>query len=308
MSGKKAGARDGRNGWSSRSVGSKFQHGIFYFLIRFGGRRGAYGLLYLVAAWYATFSKVARERCRPYLTRRFGDRGLTMRWRERYGLIVSLGKALIDRAVVGILGPESMTVEFTGGEELLAIKNEGKGLIVMMSHVGLWQAAMSALGNLESPVHMLMRREDGDIDRHYYEHAGIERPYNLIEPGGFLGGAVEMVDVLKRGEILSVMGDRVLGEESNTVTVDFLGAPAPFPVSAYRLAASTGAPIAVVFSRKTGPDSYKLELAEVIRVTGVKGRGAEIFKPFLLRYVDALEGYARKYPFQFFNFFQMWKN
>jgi predicted LPLAT superfamily acyltransferase len=299
-------------GWTSRSIGSRFQHGIFYALIRLGGRRAAYLLLYFVAAWYALFRPLVRKRCAPYLNRRFGARSGPGRLLDVYRISLSLGKALIDRAVVGILGPSAMEVALEGGDELKALVEEGKGLIVVMSHVGLWQAAMSALGHLETPVHMLMQREEGDVDRHYFEHAGIKCPYSVIDPAGFLGGAVEMVDVLNRGEVLCVMGDRVFGEDKNTLRTDFLGAQAPFPISAYTLAASTGAPIAVFFSWKTGPASYRLALAETIRVdSSVKrSRGVDGFRPFLpslRRYVDALEGYARKYPYQFFNFFDMWR-
>lgn len=299
-------------GWSSRSIGSRFQHGVFYALIRFGGRRAAYLLLYFVAAWYALFRPVVRKRCAPYLTRRFGARNPFARLVDVYRISVALGKALIDRAVVGILGPTSMEVKVEGAEKLSELLGQGKGLIVVMSHVGLWQAAMSALGHLNTPVHMLMQREEGDVDRHYFEHAGIECPYRVIDPAGFLGGAVEMVDVLNRGEVLCVMGDRVFGEDKNTLKADFLGVPAAFPVSAYTMAASTGAPIVVLLSWKTGPASYRLQVAETIRVqSSVKRkRGAEglsPFMPYLRRYVDVLEGFARKYPYQFFNFFDMWR-
>ncbi len=298
--------------WSSRSIGSRFQHGVFYALIRFGGRRAAYLLLYFVAAWYALFRPMVRKRCAPYLTRRFGARPPAARIIDVYRISLALGKALIDRAVVGILGPSSMEVKLEGAAGLKALLAEGRGLIVVMSHVGLWQAAMSALGHLKTPVHMLMQREEGDVDRHYFEHAGVECPYRVIDPAGFLGGAVEMVDVLNGGEVLCVMGDRVFGEDKNTLKTDFLGAPSAFPVSAYTLAASTGAPIVVLLSWKTGPASYRLKVAETIRVeqTVKRKRGADglvPFLPYLRRYVDALGGFAQKYPYQFFNFFDMWR-
>ena len=47
--------------WSSRSIGSRLQHGIFYLLIRTFGRRAAYGLLFFVALWY-TIRPLTRSR------------------------------------------------------------------------------------------------------------------------------------------------------------------------------------------------------------------------------------------------------
>ena len=292
--------------WSSRSVGSNWQHQSFYLAIRLGGRRAAYLLLYFVVAYYVLFSRLARQRADHYLQRRFPAASGFKRLWHCYQLILALGKVLIDRAVVGILGPQAMSVNLDGREELLKLRDEGRGLIMMTAHVGCWQVAMSALDFLDRPVNMLMRREDGDIDRHYYEHAGIDCPYKIIDPQGYLGGTLEMLGVLKQGEILCVMGDRPMGSERSLVEIDFLGEPIAVPFSAYKMAATTGAPIVVFYSWKNGAASYRLKLARVIRVPEISGRKAELFKPFAVEFGAALEEYCQEHPYQFFNFFNMW--
>jgi predicted LPLAT superfamily acyltransferase len=128
----------------------------------------------------------------------------------------------------------------------------------------------------------------------------------MIDPRGFLGGAIEMVSALKRGEVLCVMGDRVFGEARGVSSVDFLGAPAPFPTGPYKIAAATGAPIAVLFSVKTGRATYRMVLAGVLRVPEHAGRGAQGYRPFVESFVGLLEDCVREHPFQFFNFFDMW--
>src|SRR5512133_3597055 len=167
--------------WSSRSIGSNLQHRIFYLLIRFGGRRAAYLLLYFVVLYYTLCRPTLRRRSYYYLQRRFPGRSGAGRLVDSYRLNLMLGKVLVDRAVVGILGPAAMQVRLHGREELLALAAEGQGLIVMNAHVGCWQVAMSALGFFQVPVNMLMQREDGDLDRHYFEHAGLESPYRIID-------------------------------------------------------------------------------------------------------------------------------
>ena len=295
-----------RGVWSSRSIGSNWQHQVFYLLIRLGGRRAAYLLLYFVVAYYVLFSPMARRRAAPYLQRRFPESSGAQRLWHCYRLILAFGMVLVDRAVVGILGPEAMDVTLEDRDELLKLRDEGRGLIMMTAHVGCWQVAMSALGFLQRPVHMLMRREDGDIDRHYFEHAGIACPYRVIDPTGYLGGTLEMLGALKQGEIVCVMGDRLLGSERSTVACEFLGAAAAIPFSAYKIASSSGAPVAVFFTYKDGPNSYRLQLARVIRVPQLRGRQSETFRPFAEEFVDALEGFCRKRPYRFYNFFDMW--
>ncbi len=297
-----------KTSWSSRSIGGDWQHRAFYLAIRLGGRKAAYGMLYFVVAWYVLFSSLARNRASYYLARRFPDSSGLARLRHCYLLILEFGKVLVDRAVVGILGPESFAVCLDGREELLKLRDENRGLILMTAHVGCWQLAMSALGFLQRPVNMLMRREDGDIDRHYYEHAGIPCPYQIIDPTGYLGGTLEMLGALKQGQIVSVMGDRQFGSDKSSARVDFLGGQVAVPFSAYKLASVTGAPIVVFFSSKAGPKSYRLQLAKVIRVPQLKGRSAETFAPFAQQFADELEDFSRRYPYQFYNFYNLWSS
>lgn len=294
--------------WSSQSIASRMQHAFFYWLIRLGGRPLAYGFLRLVAGWYTLFRPSVRGRARPYLSRRFPDANKISLLLHSYRLSVSFGQVLIDRAALGILGTQCTQAHFVRGkQELLALLREGRGCILMGAHVGSWQAAMASIDFLETPVNMLLQRGRGDVDRHWFEHRGDKSPFQTIDPAGYLGGALEMHAALRRGEVLCVMGDRVQGSDRNVLRLPFLGGLAPFPVSAYRVAAATGAPIAVLFSHKSGPASYGLELACVIRVPSKVGRGADAVRPYAAGFVRALETYCRQRPYQFFNFYDMWR-
>lgn len=296
-----------KKSWSSRSIGSQLQHSIFYALIRLGGRRAAYLLLVFVVLYYVLFRPAVRNRSRHYLSRRFPGRNPLARLWGSYRITLELGKILVDRAVLGILGPGQLSISLSGRKELQKLLAEGNGLVLVTAHAGSWQVAMAALGFIGAPVNMLMHREDGDIDRHYFELAGQASPYNIIDPAGFLGGTLEMMAALKRGEVLCIMGDRPMGSDSGTLAVDFLGAPVRLPVSPYKLAAATNAPLAVVFPYKTGPKSYALQLARVLRVPPQRGRSGEPYRPYVTEFVAALGAFVRDHPYQFFNFFDMWQ-
>ncbi len=293
--------------WSSRSVGAPWQHRFFYFLIRLGGRHIAYPFLYPVVLYYLLFKPEERRKSRYYLERRFPGRQGFAALRDSFRMIMGLSRSLVDRALVGICGPEILHTEFPEGRRLAELAAADEGLIILTTHVGCWQAAMVYLSKLKRPVHMLMQQDEGDIDRHYFEHSGQENPYRTIDPTGFLGGTLEMVAALNRGEIVSIMGDRRQGAEENSLAVDFLGAPVHFPAAAWKLAAVTGAPIAILFPIKTGPDRYRIELAEVIKVPKQESRPLKRLTPYLTRYVRTLENLCTKEPYQFFNFYDMWE-
>ncbi len=298
--------KDGRQ-WNSRSVGSKLQHNIFYTLIRLGGNRAAYAVLSCVALYYTLCRPAIRKKADPYLTRRFKTGNLFKKLLNAHRIYVGLGKALIDRATIGIKGPEHMRIECGDRDVLADLISEGRGLVLLTAHVGCWQAAMSALHSLDAPVSLLLHREEGDVDLHYFEHTGGPAPFRIIDPQGYLGGVLEMMEVLKRGEVLSIMGDRVFGDIKSTLSVDFLGSPVRVPFSPFKLGSATGAPIAVMFSHKSGPDSYKLTVEGIIRVPHEPGRPEKVFRPYAAQFARALESYVQRHPYQFFNFFDMWK-
>ncbi len=292
--------------WSSRSIASRWQHQFFYLAISLGGRRLAYVFTWPVVFYYMVLRPAIRKRTRHYLRRRFPEHKGLRAFQDSYRLSLSFARTLVDRATTGIVGPESMKVRFESLDDFKELADQGKGMILMNAHVGCWQTAMSSIHMLKRPVNLLMKREQGDVDRHYHEYLQQEFPYRIIDPEGFLGGAVEIVQALQRGEVVGVMGDRVFGNDKNILEVDFLGEQAVFPVGAYKIAAITGAPVAVLFSHKTGPDSYALELARVIRVNQGHGSSMENLKPYVQEFVRVLEEYVRKHPYQFYNFHDMW--
>ena len=295
-------ANDKQPRWSSRSLGTRFGRNIFYAIIHLGGRRLAYFALHWVVLYYVLCRPSIRCRSYDYLHRRFSSQSWLKRYVTCYRLFLEMGRILVDRATLGIMGSEKMKFTIHGRHELLDLVEKGHGFILLMSHVGCWQVAVSALNFIKLPVNLLLEQEEGNIDRHYFEYAGVSCPIRIIDPGSYLGGTLQMLDVLKKGEVVCMMGDRVFGSEKSCLEVDFLGEKAPFPYSAFKIASAAGAPIVVFFSYKTGYDTYALKVSKIIQVPENKGRSGESFRHYVTQYVNELETYIREYPYQFFNF------
>jgi predicted LPLAT superfamily acyltransferase len=293
--------------WSSKSVGSRLQHAIFYLLIRLRAGWVVSFLLHVVVLYYMLFRPSVGNRGRYYVSRRFPGLGLLGRLRAFYLLDLNLGRVLIDRAALGIAGPETVRVDFEKREQLRSLAREGKGIVLLTAHVGGWQTAMAALRFLDLPINLLVHREEGDVDRHFFEHKGGPSPFRIIDPAEPMGGMLSMMEVLKKGEVLCTMGDRVFGSSRGVVAIPFLGDLIPVPFSTFKIASVTGSPIAVIFSCRTGPDAYDLILDRIIRVPAGLGRSGAEFAPYVAQFVEGLEGFTKAHPFQFFNFFDMWE-
>lgn len=266
----------------------------------------AYALLLFVVLYYVLFRPAVRNRSIHYLKRRFPGRNRLLMLLDSYLLSLGIGRILVDRAVLGILGPDKLDVSLEGREKLAELLAEGRGLIMVTAHVGCWQLAMSSLSALDTQVNLLIHHDEGDLDRHFFEHGGKKPPYRLIDPAGYLGGTLEMLQVLKNGELLCIMGDRNMGSAGGTLAAPFLGSPVELPFSPYKLASATGAPVAVIFPFRNRSGGYALHVARIIRVPENLGRSAHAYLPYVQEFVASLEAFVAEHPYQFFNFYDMW--
>ena len=292
--------------WSSKSIGSRLQHNIFYTLIRLGGRKAAYVLLFFVVLWY-TIRPSIRSRSAAYISRRFPEASRWERFFHCFRLQMELGKTLVDRATAGILQDFTITASPEDDATLIRLHAEGNGVILLSGHVGCWQMATAGLSVVNAPVHVLLLREQGNVDRHYFEYQNQKIPVSIIDPLGYLGGTLEMTAALGKGDLLCTMGDRVLGNDKNTVAVPFMGGTIHVPVSPYRLASATGAPVVITFSLRTGQGQARHEIAKIIRIPAGLGKQNAAYLPYAREFAAALEEITRKVPYQFFNFYDLWK-
>jgi predicted LPLAT superfamily acyltransferase len=93
------------------------------------------------------------------------------------------------------------------------------------------------------------------------------------------------------------------------LAVPFLGAPAAFPTGPLRLAAALGAPVVLCFGIRTGPRRYTVYFEHFAdRVALDQGDRAAQTAIWLQRYTSRLEHYCRRYPFNWFNFYDFWND
>lgn len=291
--------------WSSHSVATRFQHDFFYMLIRFLGVRGAYCFLFFVVTWY-TFRPSVRSRSSYYLARRFPAAGIWARFLHTWRLQWNFGLCLVDRAATGITGGFHFDGTLNRAMETLA--RERKGVILLSAHTGCWHMAPYMLAEHgEIPISVLVHREEADLDKLTHEHTNSTPPFSMVDAKGGMAASITLMNLLRRGEFLCIMGDRTVGGNDPVASVPFLGSTISLPSTPYRLASASGAPIVVVFALRTGPRSGTLCLADVIRVPQGIGKATHMYTPYAQRLASGLEEYVRNHPYQFFNFYNLWE-
>lgn len=275
--------------------------GYWFFIIsmKLFGYRGGRMLLVPVVFSYLLFSRKIHVLVGPYLDHRFAGLNRWKRWWYAFAIMRSFGTVLMDRVWLGYQDHERFRAEVIGYESMVEIVDNKKGMIMLTAHVGNWQAAISHLSGLSVPVHAMMRKEGVAVEMG-------EIPFSPIEVEAPFGGMIEATAALQKGEVVIIMGDRYI--KGPHVTVSFLGEKVRIPTGAFALSVSTGAPIVVVFAAKTAPMEFEVRVFDVLH-PGLSSREKrdEVVQECAEKYSQLLEKYLRQYPFQWYNFFDFWK-
>src|SRR5262249_48340022 len=130
-----------------------------------------------------------------------------------------------------------------------ALMAEGRGMIIFTGHFGNFEFGASRLGvlghRLLTPAERMQPEALFELFCQLREHHHLR-----IVPADSRDSLRELLDALKRGEIVIFIADRyVLGASAE---VPFFGEPARLPTGPFALALRSGAPVMGVFSWRTG--------------------------------------------------------
>ena len=289
--------------WSSKSLGSQFQHNIFRALVRCGMLPAARLLLGPVAFWYALRPSI-RQRYSAYLKHRFGSISRAKAFYYTARAYKNFADVLLDRMVLGITGSLPIRQNSETLSQLRAVLAEQRGCILVSAHFGSWQAALYGLETLGQPMNIVQWQDAGDIDRHYFSQ-GDEHRIRIINPREGLPAMVDIHNALKRNEIVCMMADRFASYEREYVEADFLGGKIKVPSAPWLIASITGAPVMHTFSlRQNGIITGLPPL--LVRVPGGIRKDKAALEKLVRLYTEKLESLVMQYPCHFFNFYDMW--
>jgi len=100
--------------------------------------------------------------------------------------------------------------------------------------------------------------------------------------------------------------DRIFGS-TKCVTCDFLSGKADFPIGAFTLAAHFDVPVISVFVMKQSVSKYHVYVQPITIEDSGKLPKREKAEQLTRAFVKELEAVLRKYPEQWFNFYNFWK-
>ncbi|HUJ08847.1 MAG TPA: lysophospholipid acyltransferase family protein [Verrucomicrobiae bacterium] len=273
-------------------------------LSRLFPRRMSYGLARRLGDFYLRFDKRGRESVISNLKQIQASSGVALSPRALHSLarenFLNFAKYLVDFFRFLRLEREQMerVVHFGNVPAVLDdLLKHGKGTIFVSAHLGNWElgaAALAALGYKVNAVALWVPdKRLNDLYQRYRTSRGI----SLIPFGR---AARECMAVLRRNEIVAVVGDRDFTR--SVQTVEFFGRPARLPNGPAKLALATGAPLLPIFMIRLPDDTFAYIVDEPIWSNRERQSVDDIMRQIAL----ALERVIRQHSEQWFLFHDLW--
>lgn len=288
-----------------KSYGSKLGYSIFQFVLKNIGLNWAYGILVFLVPYYVFFRPGVYRLAKPYLQRRFPEDSAFARYFRLFQYIFVFGRTLIDQYYFGLMGDSKVRLDFEREAEVLEILNQ-RPVIFLMSHVGFWEFSMAGSVRFNKRLNVLVNQEfDKDKRKSFYDIQ--EHKFHRINVTDPYGGMIEATNVLLRGEVLGVTGDRA--EQWRSKSTTFLGSPAQFPIIAQQLALATGASVIALFTSKAGKYQVRIRWKDISTevLSDTKLDKDQKIQKMLELYAAELERHVQEHPYLWFNFFDFWK-
>lgn len=261
-----------------------------------------------IVCYYSLLPGV-RKRCYPYLRRRFPGSSSFQLMRHCQRLYSTFAEVLFARTLAGILG-EIPPYEIDQNKRL-SIEDEVRdtGLIVLTAHFGAWQIALQGLEGFQKPINIVQWISKGDVDKHYFEHENQRGKHavHVIDCRNGIQASLEIITALRRREIVCICGDRLTDSDAMRFSASFLQGVIPVPMTSFLLASMANVPVLITFSI-LDHGTIRNVCSEIVHVPQGLRRSPEKLQPYAQKYVDVLEKLVFEYPYNFFNFYDMWNN
>lgn len=289
--------------WQGRSRGTPLGYRIFVWVIKSFGIQGAYFLLRFVALYYFLFSYKATKQVFSLYRDKLGY-GWFQSFAKLYKNYYLLGQSIIDKVVLMSAIKNKFTFNFDGEQNLRDIAGFQKGGILLSAHIGSWDIAGYLFKRLETKINIVLFDGEHEQIKEYLEGVTGKKEVNIITIKKDLSHIYEISDAFMNNELVCMHADRFI-EGNKIITTEFLGKPARFPMGPFLLALTFKVPVSFVFAVKESNSHYHF-FATASKIYNDPVRSVAL-QEMLGDFSNEMEKKVKKYPEQWYNYYNFWK-
>ncbi len=216
-----------------------------------------------------------------------------------------LGQGLIDKTAVLSGLKDKFNFIHEGKEHLLEMRDGG---ILISGHIGNWEVGGKALDFLDKKINLVVLDGEGQAIKNYISDILTDRNVHFIKIGNDFSHLFEIKQALANKELIAFLGDRFI-DGNQTVRIDFLGEPALFPLGPWHMASYFNVPVSYVFAVKESRKQYRFYATPLKIIPYVRNpmQRSALIMDSIKEYVSEFERITRKYPLQWYNYYNFWK-
>lgn len=289
--------------WDGKTRGGTSGYKFFIFILRIFPLSVSYFFLYFVAFYFLFITKKNIKALRFYF-RIIHKKSLIVTLLYIYKNYLIFGKVLVDK-VASMLGfGNKFTYTFEGEELINEIVSQGKGGLLIGAHFGNWEIASHLFNRINRKINIvLMDAEHRQIKTLLENNNNLSlNNVDIITIGSDLDHIIKIKNALQNGELVCIQADRYL-DKKTAVEVDFLGHKALFPIGPFKLAKTLNVPVLYTFAVKETSKHYYLH---AIKPDILENGNNNLANNLLMGFVEAFSRKVKKFPTQWFNYYQFW--
>ncbi|MGH2664180.1 lipid A biosynthesis acyltransferase [Flavobacterium sp.] len=285
--------------WDGKSKGTLLGYKIFVFCIKKLGIKAAYSVLVFVAFYYFVFQRKSNRAIFYYFRERLQYSYLKAKIMV-YKSYFTFGQTIIDKTAISAGLRNKFSYEFDGVELLHQLLSEKKGGVLISAHVGNFEIAEHFFGeiDLDCQINLVTTDREHSAIKEYMESVTQKSSIKFIIVRNDLSHIFEINNALSNNELICFTGDRYF-EGTKFMTESLLETDANFPAGPFLIASRLKVPVVFVYVMKEPNLHYHL----YARTANVKQRDE---KGLLKAYTESVESILKKYPLQWFNYFDFW--
>jgi len=291
--------------WQGKTRGGIAGYKIFIAVLKYAGILPAYFLLIFVAFYFFLFSGPSTAYIFSFYRHRLGY-GYFASVLKVYGNYFSFGQVLLDRIAVMAGFSAKFSFDFDGEGYLRKMVSEKTGGLLISAHIGNFEMAGQLLERLNTSVNIVMVDAEHEKIKNYISEI-TKKTFNIIPLKEDGSHVFEIKRALDNKEIVCIHGDRFTGGGRRLSRI-FLDEKADFPAGPFYLAQQHNVPVSFVFAMKEKLKKYHFfaTMPKNYYSQNIGQKRNEAAGAILSDYAAQMEAMIRKYPLQWFNYYNFW--
>lgn len=285
--------------WDGKSRGTLLGYKIFVFCIKKLGIKASYFVLYFVASYYFLFLKKSNQAIGYYFKNRLGYSNFKTKIAV-FKSYFTFGQTIIDKTAISVGLRHRFTYEFDGIDVLKNLLAQKRGGVLISAHIGNFEIAEHFFADidLDCQISLVTTDLEHTVIKEYLESIAQKSSIKFIFVKEDMSHIFDINNALANNELICFTGDRYF-QGTKCLTEEILGKEANFPAGPFLIASRLKVPVVFVYVMKENNLHYHLYAREA----HTKYRDE---KGLLKAYIESVESMLKKYPLQWFNYFDFW--